>query len=283
VSARWVERAVGGVLAARGYRSRRVETAIARHHAYDARGHGRLPPIVLLPGLADTAASLAPVLLALRGRARRVIVVEAAGHGRSGRARVPYTAERHFESTAAALDQLLDEPAVLVGNSLGGAAALYYAAERAPRVRGLLLTSPAGAVVDPAHVDEVRRAFAIRTLGDARAFVDRVVHRPVPLLAPLFARVVLARAASPAVRDILSGDQHALPADRLSRIRAPLMLVWGRSERLLPRASLDYFRTHLPAHAEVVEPDGLGHCPHLDDPARLVRMIVGFAGRVSTR
>jgi pimeloyl-ACP methyl ester carboxylesterase len=57
----------------------------------------------------------------------------------------------------------------------------------------------------------------------------------------------------------------------------PILLLWGQSERLLPRSSLAYFRHHLPRHAVIEEPVGFGHCPHLDDAARLAERLVEFA------
>lgn len=261
-----------------GLRSRYVATKVARHHIYEARGDGPLPTLVFLPGLSDSASSLAPVLLRLRRRARRVLVIDAAGHGLSGQARDEYTVDRHLASSVAVLDEVLDEPAILIGNSLGGATALRYAIERPARVRGLYLTSPGGAQLDDAELDALRAAFAIGSRADARAFLRRVVHR-APALAPVLARVIHRRAGSPAVSDLLRtlGREHALTPAELGGLTMPATLLWGRSERLLPPAALAYFRAHLPAHAVIVEAEGLGHCPHLDDPARLARMIGEFA------
>jgi pimeloyl-ACP methyl ester carboxylesterase len=277
-----IERAVRRLLGALGVPHRYVETPVARHHVYDGPGRGGLAPVVFLPGLSDTASSIAPVALAIRREARRVIIVESAGHGLSEQAFGEYTVERHMESVTAALDALLDEPAVLVGNSLGGATALRYAVERPARVRGLFLTSPAGAVVGAEAIAEVRRAFEMRTVGDARHFVDRVVARP-SRLGPAFARIMLARAGSRSVADLVRtfGDQHAIDGADLARLEVPVRLIWGRDERLLPPAALAYFKAHLPAHATIAEPSGIGHCPHLDDPARLARLIAAFTRRVS--
>jgi pimeloyl-ACP methyl ester carboxylesterase len=276
-----IERAARALLRAAGVRSRYVETAVARHHVYDAPGQGRLPTIAFLPGLSDSGASLAPVLLRLRRRVRRVLIVESAGHGLSPPAHGEYTMDRHLASMGAALDRLLDEPAVLAGNSLGGATALRYAVDRPTRVRGLYLTSPGGAALDDATLDDLRRAFAIRTTAEARAFLDRVITRPGPA-APLLARLVRARAASPDVTSLLRtlDAHHRLTPDELARLAAPVTVLWGRAERLLPPAALAYFREHLPAHATILEPAGLGHCPHLDDPRRLAQLLAAFAAQV---
>lgn len=187
---------------------------------------------------------------------------------------------RHLASITAALDQLLDEPVVLVGNSLGGATALRYAHVRPQRVRGLYLTSPGGAPFAVDEAERVQQVFAMRTPADARAFLDLVYHRP-RLLSPVVARFVLPRARAPAVADLLRTlrDEHAGPTE-LAALAMPVTLLWGRADRLLPASALAYFRAHLPAHASIVEPDDLGHCPHLDDPRRLARLIAAFAEAV---
>jgi pimeloyl-ACP methyl ester carboxylesterase len=56
----------------------------------------------------------------------------------------------------------------------------------------------------------------------------------------------------------------------------PILLLWGKSERLLPRAHLEWFAAHLPAHTIIEEPDGIGYCPHFDAPGVLARRIVRF-------
>lgn len=264
-------------LSAFGVRSRYVETAVARHHVYDAPGLGALPPIVVLPGLTDSAATTVPMLAHLRACSRRVMIVESAGHGLSESARGEYTTTRHLESITAVLDELLDEPAVIVGNSLGGATAFHYASVRPERVRAMFLTSPGGAPLDAETIESIRRVFAMRTFRDARAFIDRVFARP-PRLAPVLAWLLRSKAASSAVADILRTlDREHVSADELARLTVPTILVWGRSERILPRYVLEYFRVHIPAHVELLEPDGFGHCPHLDDPKRLARAISEFA------
>ena len=49
----------------------RFETDVASHYVYQADGRGPLPPLVILPGLSDSAASAALVMLHLRRRTRR--------------------------------------------------------------------------------------------------------------------------------------------------------------------------------------------------------------------
>lgn len=276
-----VDRVLQLALRAAGVRSRFVDTDLARHHVYEASGTGTLPPIVLLHGLADSAVTSVPMLRHLRARARRVVILEAAGHGLSPPAPTEYTSSRHLASMAAALDAVVDEPAILVGNSLGGATALRYAYVRPERVRALFLTSPGGAPCDEAEAAALRETFTLRSLADARAFIDRV-HARRPLLAPVLAHFVHAHAAVPAVVDILQSLEHEhVRPEELAALTMPTLVMWGKAERILSPGALAYFRAHLPPHAAIIEPDHVGHCPHLDAPAWLARRITAFAAEVA--
>src|SRR5687767_11894315 len=100
-------------------------------------------PIVCLHAIGHDARDFARVRERLRGRAR-VLAVDWPGQGRSPRDGGPVTARRYADLLGGALDALDVGPCVLVGNSIGGAAALVYAAEHPERVRGLVLENPGG-------------------------------------------------------------------------------------------------------------------------------------------
>lgn len=273
----WIDHAARLALRARGVRGRTVATEVARHHVYEAAGAGELPAVVILPGLCASAASHATVALRLRPHVRRVFIVDNGGHGLSGPAIGRYSVTRHLASITQVIETLLDAPAIVVGNSMGGGTALHVAVERPALVRGLFLTSPAAIPLTPEVRADLRRAFAMRTRADAVAFIARVVHRPSPV-AHVVAGSVMRQAASPAVADILATmDEEPVTPERLAALRVPTTIVWGQSERLLPAEGLAWLRTHLPPQVRLVEPPGYGHCPHVDAPGRLAREILAFA------
>jgi len=264
----------------RGVASRWLKTPHAALHAYDARGKGPLPSTVFLHGIGSAATPFAALLHQMRPHVRRIVAPDYPGHGRSHHPTRALTRPVLFESVACALDELLGdgEPAILVGNSLGGAVALHYAIARPERVRALVLLSPAGAPSSEPEWREVRRAFEMSSARDARAFLTRVYHR-APWFIPLFAHEFRSVMKRPAVRDLLeSATNDHLPArDSLRSLPMPILLLWGKSERLLPESHFDYFVEHLPAHAVIERPDGFGHCPHFEAPRPLARRILQFA------
>ena len=261
----------------RGVESRFVETPLGKVHVYDARGRGDLPTTVLLHGIGSAATPFARVLSYLQRDAKRIVVPDYPGHGFSSHHARPLTPEALFASVELALDAVVDEPCVVVGNSLGGALALTYAIDHPERVKALVLVSPAGARSSPAEWQELRRTFEVGSRAEASAFIGRLYHSP-PWFMPLLTHEFPALLRRRAVRELLdtaTNDQLPTP-DALGSLRMPILLLWGKSERMLPDSHLEYFRKHLPAHAIIERPERFGHCPHLDAPKELSARIVEF-------
>lgn len=272
-----VERLGRASLLRSGHRTRHVATPAGPMHVYDARGRGSLPTTVMLHGIGSNATSFAPMLRYFQRRTRRIVALEYPGHGFSGQASGRLTPDALFDAVSHALDEVLEEPAVLFGNSLGGAVALHYAIARPSRVRALVLVSPAGARLTDDEMRTLVESFSMRTRGDALKFLARIYHR-VPRWWPLLAHELLDVLGKPAVREILETAtvDHAPLASELRALTMPILFLWGSSERLFPESALDYFRENLPPHAIIERPDGCGHSPHLEKPRLLMERIDRF-------
>ncbi|HEX4515061.1 MAG TPA: alpha/beta hydrolase [Polyangiaceae bacterium] len=242
-------------------------------------GSGKLPTVVLLHGLGSQGADYLPLLARLRPHVRKTVAPDMPGHGAS-EAEVALRPRRtHVETLGEALDEVLDEPAVIFGNSLGGYAALRYAIARPERVRGLFLASPSGAPSTKAEIDRLIGVLRIRSHSDALRFLELAVHGEGGWFRHVMAwglrRRFNAASLKPWIDSI--GDAESLAPDDLARMTMPIHLVWGRSERLLPKAHLEFFRAHLPKTACIDEPHGFAHSPQLDDPNELARRLLAFA------
>ncbi len=268
-------------LQARFFRSRRIRTSVGRMHMLDARGEGRLPPLVLLHGLSSTGVHYLPLVSHVRPHVRRLLLPDLPGHGFSD---IPAGGMRHEALSAGvreALDAVLDEPAVIFGNSLGALAAIHYARLRPERVRGLFLCSPGGAPMEEKELERFLATFRVESHASAVAFVDRVFGTRTPLRHVL-AWGIKRRMRNPGVRGLLEAvtPEVLLSKDDLAGLRMPVVLSWGRRDGVLPRGHFDFFRDNLPPATVVHEPQNHGHSPYLEDAGGVGRAIVHFLGEV---
>jgi len=270
--------AAHAVYRAQGFRSRTLVVGGRRVHLYERRGKGTGPAVVLVHGLGGNAYSFTPLLRPLVKACKRVLLVELPGHGRSllGES-APATVLECAAVVAAALADL-GEPAVLIGNSLGGALSLHLASTLPEQVLGVVGLSPAGApLVGPAR-DNVLQTFRG---GSAQAAMElnRKLYKRPPRVAWLFGRSLGRHFDSEVIRTLLEPlsrrDDAGLPLDVLAKIKQPVLILWGDSDGILPQSSVAFFRAHLP-RVQVVLIDECGHLPQLERTSLVRDLILGF-------
>ena len=276
------ERIARRVLNAQGLRSRFIETRVGRMHVLDSTGGGNLPPIVMLHGLSANAICYAGLLKRFAPHTRRVVAPDMPSHGFSATPVGGLTDAAMVTGLSEVLDRVLaesSEPAILVGNSMGGLAAIRYAIARPERVAALALVSPGGAPMPAAQFAQFLATFDISSHRQALDFVDAVFANGAGVLRHAFAHGIRQRFTHPQLRQLLATitPEQMLAPSELSGLRIPTLLVWGREERVLPRTHLEFFRKHLPSHAEVEEWPNFGHIGFLEQPDALAARILGFA------
>jgi pimeloyl-ACP methyl ester carboxylesterase len=147
---------------------------------YDEHGTGE--PLVLLHGGIGSGEMFAGVVPALAA-ARRVIVLDLQGHGRTADADRPLDIPAMADDVAAVIEQLAGTADVL-GYSLGGEVALRLAIQHPARVRNLVLVSiackRAGNHADViAQMDAMTPAVA-DMLKQSPAYASYAQHAPDP-------------------------------------------------------------------------------------------------------
>lgn len=266
----------------RGAHSRFLETRHGRIHYYDLPGSGQLPTTAVLHGLGAAATAFGGLLSRLRPHVQRAIAPDHLGHGFSDGDGSKVTPDNLLQAALETLDRTLTEPAVLVGNSMGGVIAVKYALSRPRRVRALVLVSPAGACWTDEEWQALQQAFRLESRAHATQLLRRLYHQP-PWFLSLLAHEMPARLSCPTVRALLGAPQtrSTLTPEELGGLQVPTLLIWGESERLLPCTHLEYFRRYLPRHAAIERPCGFGHSPHVDAPQALAERITAFAAQHS--
>jgi pimeloyl-ACP methyl ester carboxylesterase len=237
--------------------------------AYAVEGAG--PPVVLLPAIGHDHRDFDAIVPAL-ARDHRTIAIDWPGFGSSPAPDPPSSASAALMCDV--LEQLVDaldlEPAIYLGNSVGGAAAVRLAARRPDRVRGLVLVDTGGFTpmtpLTRAFCRMQGRAWVRRTTGLAFArFYTTRRHAG--------ARAMLDRVAA-AIREPATVAVHAAvwrsfaePESDMTRvvIECPTLVVWGRRDPVL-RASVDGARVRATIpHAQWIVLD-TGHVPFVEEP-----------------
>lgn len=107
--------------------------------AYGVTGNG--PLIVAVPGMGDLRSTYRHLAPALVDAGFRVAVMDLRGHGDSDASFAAYD-DPATASDLSALIEHLGGPALVIGNSMGAAAAVMTAAEKPELVSGLVLVGP---------------------------------------------------------------------------------------------------------------------------------------------
>lgn len=186
-------------------------------------------------------------------------------------------------------DVLQDEPAHLVGNSLGGVTALKVAAQRPPWLRSVVALNSAGMRVRgvPSVLEEFEDGeilFEVRTWEDYQNLLGRLFTKP--LVPPLIDRHMFreyARQADWFVRvarelsesELVATGEGWESAVALEAIDVPTLVLWGDQDTLFPVTHAELMAQHIPrGRLELIE--GVGHCPHIESPSRLAASVRRF-------
>jgi len=252
---------------------------------YERRGSG--PPVVLLHAALHDHTDFDPVADGLAAR-YSTIAVDWPGHGRSGPGGEGRPADAFLlaEVLADVVGRLALPPAVLVGNSVGGFAAARLALDQPDRVAGLVLVNGAG-FTRPTAVSRL----ACRVLGNPHAS-----RRLFPRLVPRYmkphndhdraiAERVRARARTADGARIAATLWRSFGAPAFDlraeghRLAAPVLLVWGTRDIILPLAAGR--QTHAAIPGSQLRTLGTGHVVFASDPAGFLALARPFIDSAS--
>jgi pimeloyl-ACP methyl ester carboxylesterase len=243
-------------------------TVLGRPAAYLEAGAGR--PVVMIHGAAGRAEVWLPQLTGLEDIAR-MIAVDLPGHGTTG-GEGCQEVDRYAAWVAGLLDALGAVRPVLVGHSMGGAIAQTLVLGDAARYAGLVLVGTGARLrVLPGILQLFREG-----PGRGSDLVGSLSYSP---LTPPGAVIEAEQALRDTPATVTLGDFHACDRfdviGRLGDLRLPALVVVGRDDRLTPPKYADYLARSIPG-ARLVEIDGAGHFPQLEQPAAVNAALRGF-------
>ncbi|KAI3964026.1 hypothetical protein MKX01_014307 [Papaver californicum] len=208
-----------------------------------------------------------------------------------------YTMESWAQLILDFLDEVVQKPTVLIGNSIGSLACVIATSESgSSRVQGLVLLNCSGGMNNKAVVDDWR----IKLLLPLFWLVDFLLNQPI-IASAIFERVkqretlknvllsvygnkdsvdddlveIIKRPADAvgaldAFVSIITGPPGPNPIKLMRRISQPVLVLWGNEDPFTPLdGPVGRFFSSLPSTSPNITLsvlDGVGHCPHDDRP-----------------
>lgn len=266
----------------------------ARTRALELEGEG--PPLLLFHGYGDSADGWRLVLDRLRRRGRAGVALDLPGFGTSDPLDPKAAILPQLDAFAdAAVARWADEtggPVAIAGNSLGGVAAMRAAERDQGLIAGIAPIAPAGLDM-PTWFGLIQGAPIVRALLTTPVPVPAVAvrqavgnayrvlafSRPARADSALIGSFASHYASRHDVIRLLNTGRRLLPELRapfnLSRIRCPVLVIWGERDRMVSVRGAKRITAALPdARVELLP--SCGHCPQVEEPDRLVELLAEF-------
>jgi pimeloyl-ACP methyl ester carboxylesterase len=269
-------------------------------HYIDFGGEGK--PLLMVHGLGGSAVNWMAVGPEF-AKTNHALALDLAGFGRTPLFHRSATLGANAELVHRFIEEVIGEPVVLMGNSMGGHIAILEASDHPRWVSALVLVDPA---IPGVHVRRPAPAmFGVMAALTVPGLAEIVLDRRVRLLGPerLVRETLALVAADPSRVDASLFDAHVQltrergslgrqssrafmqatrslglrMADprfwtRVKKIQAPTLVVHGDLDRLIPLAAArDLVRRRPDWTLEVIE--GVGHVPMMETPALFLQLV----------
>ncbi len=242
--------------------------------------HGEGDPVVLCHGAGGNHVAWYLQVPEL-AREHRVVSWDQRGFGRTTNRADQPTPANAVADLIALLDHLGIARAHVIGQSMGGWAALGVALAQPARVRSLVLADTIGGIWTPLAQREfeafAKRAAGLRTdglpLGRHPAIDESLLARD-PAHAFLYQQLQSLNEAPPAAI-ALHLRAAAYAPEALARLALPVLFVVGERDPIFPPAVIRDAAAQIPG-ARVVEIAGAGHSPYFEKPREWNDAVLAF-------
>ncbi|XXG65974.1 hypothetical protein AAC387_Pa05g3545 [Persea americana] len=268
-----------------------------RGHSINFLAKGNGPPLLLVHGFGASIGHWRRNIGVLAD-GYTVYAIDLLGFGASDKPEgFSYTMETWAQLILDFMDEVIQKPTVLVGNSVGSLACVIAASEPASRlVKGLVLLNCAGGMNNKAIVDDWRIKlllpllwlfdFLLRQRVIASALFERVKQREnlknVLLsvygnkeavdddLVEIIKKPADDEGALDAFVSVVTGPPGPSPISLMPKISLPVLVLWGDQDPFTPLdGPVGKYFSSLPSQLPNINLyvlQGVGHCPHDDRP-----------------
>jgi pimeloyl-ACP methyl ester carboxylesterase len=270
---------------AQGADGKQIEVFGQKIHYIEA---GSGPNVILLHGLGGDASNWTLTMPALASK-YHVWALDQIGFGASDKPLINYRVATLVDFLEGFCKKAGIDKATLVGNSLGGWAAMAFTLAHPERVERLVLVDSAGysfakspikptrqmlAGLNPSSVDAARVLLSV--IFANKSFVTQ------PIVERFFAEHLRKNdgyTIDQFIDSMLRGDD--VLDGKLSGIKVPTLVLWGRGDQLTPLASGEQFAKDI-SGAQLTVLDGCGHLPEIECAAPFNDALGKFLGTEMT-
>jgi abhydrolase domain-containing protein 6 len=173
----------------------------------------------------------------------------------------------------------------LLGISMGGYVAAYYASEHPERVRSLALMGAAGvrsrveSYAWKRYREEGRIILLYKTVAELEELVSALFYDP-PLLLPSFKRYFAEKGRlnyrfhEKILREMQKGGMDLLEG-RLAKVEAKSLIIWGADDQILHVSSVERFQSQL-RDSKTLILEECGHVPYFEREETTIKAYLEF-------
>ncbi|AVP70420.1 alpha/beta fold hydrolase [Prescottella equi] len=219
--------------------------------------------------------------------------IDMLGHGYTGKPDYAYEIPRYVEHLVNYLDAVGLDKVHLVGESLGGWVAAHLASEQPERVLSLQLLAAGGTVANPEIMERIRTSTTKAVQSDdvelTRARLRLLMHDPVDATEELVeARHRIYHQPDfvanihnlLSLQDMETRQRNLLRPDRLARIQAPTLVVWGHENPFGDVPEAKKMAEDIPGAQLQLYPE-CGHWPQHEQAALYNTLSLEFLAKAS--
>ena len=251
--------------------------------AYEDSG-GAGPLVICVPGLGDLRQQYRFLAPALNAAGYRVVTMDLRGMGESSAEWPDYSAAAVGADVVALLTHLGAPHAVVIGNSMAAASAVWAAAEAPDRIDGIVLIDPfvRDMPVSWATSALLKVAF-VRPWGVAAwsAYYGSLYPTSKPTDFEEYRASLRRNLSEPGRLDALHAQLDASKAAceaRIPEVKAPVLVIMGSKDPDFSDPAAEGKLVAERLHGKLFMVEGAGHYPHAEMPGEVGPVIVKFLG-----
>jgi 2-hydroxy-6-oxonona-2,4-dienedioate hydrolase len=249
---------------------------------------GSGPDVICLHGTGGHLEAFSRNIAALVHAGYRVHVLDMLGHGFTDKPDFDYTPDRHAAHLRAYIrSESLNRPH-LIGESLGGWVATWFASEHPSEVGHVILVAPGGTKANQDVMERIKSATEAAVLTPSlertrkrleMLMFDKgqVTDELVEVRHAIYTKPAFAAALSHilCLQTLDTRVKYLLDASRMAKVAAPVLLIWGRQNPFGKLDEADFIAQSIPT-CDLHIFEECGHWPQYEQSEQFNKLALKF-------